>query len=304
MEQNLKSIIFFKICAFVLLTWICHHNSDMITSNKPLKEKCKFHKKINTRNYRLLAKHKHDNDSLITGLKENVPNNKVPKRKDISHNENIRTGKKELLNTCSSSSTVADKKAIKNKSRIFETKKYSHLEKKIFKELDYENFLKNNRSISDKTYKNIIIKKYGLRLALPVLLFLILFIVFIINFSLGFSTTKVSWDSGLFGLSDYIKNFEVGNSWLSEVLKWLKNNTSGLWLHYGTTKDTSSTLCNLCKEATGEGVKLSEKCILGQLFGYIFYFVPFIILGVTFISWIIYYHKKVKKYQKIKLRKR
>ncbi|SCP02983.1 fam-l protein [Plasmodium malariae] len=299
MEQNLKSIIFFKICVFVLLTWICYHNSDMITSNKPLKEKCKFHKKINTRNYRLLAKHKHDNDSLITGLKENVPNNKVPKRKDISHNENIRTEKKELLNRCSSSSTVVDKKAIKNKSRIFETKKYSHLEKKIFKELDYENFLKNNRSISDKTYKNIIIKKYGLRLALPVLLFLILFIVFIINFSLGFSTAKVSWDSGLFGLSDYIKNFEVGEDLLSKVLNWLKEKSPWLWKHY--VVGTRTDVCDLCNVATNN---LDVKCILGQLFGYIFYFVPFIILGVTFISWIIYYHKKVKKYQKIKLRKR
>ncbi|SBT00161.1 Plasmodium exported protein (Pm-fam-a like), unknown function [Plasmodium malariae] len=303
MEQNIKSIDFIKIFVFVLLSWICHYNSDMITFNKQLDEKYKFGRKIDTRNYRLLAKHNHDNNSIITGLKEEVTNNNLPEKRVISYNKIIRTGKDELSNRCSSSSAVADKKAVKNKSRIFETKKYSHLEKKIFKELDYENFLKNNRSISDKTYKNIIIKKYGLRLALPVLLFLILFIVFIINFSLGFSTTKVSWDSGLFGLSDYIKNFEVGESWLSEVLKWLKKNTSGLWLHYGTTEKTASTLCELCGKVTG-GVNLSEKCILGQLFGYIFYFVPFIILGVTFISWIIYYHKKVKKYQKIKLRKK
>ncbi|SBT85958.1 fam-l protein [Plasmodium malariae] len=304
MEQNLKSIIFFKICVFVLLTWICHHNSDMIMFNNPMDVNCMFHRKIDKRNYRLLTKYKHDKNSIITGLNEDVPYNKLNKKKDISNNEKWETGKKELSSRCFSRNMGVDKKDMKNKSCIFETKKYSHMEKKIFKELDYQNFLKKNRTITNKTYKKIISKKYGLRLAIPVLLFLSLFTVFIVDFSLGFNT-KVSWEGSFLGLGSHLKELTNDkDGWLSKVLEWLRDNTSGFWQHYGTTKDTSSTLCKLCEEATGTSVKISKQCILGQLFGYIFYFVPFIILGVTFISWIIYYHRKVKKYKKIKLRKR
>ncbi|SBS93138.1 Plasmodium exported protein (Pm-fam-a like), unknown function [Plasmodium malariae] len=269
--------------------------------NEPLDKIYKFHRKIDTRNYRLLENYKKNKDSIITGLNEDVPYNKLNKKKDISNNAKWETGKKELSSRCFSRNMGVDKKVMKNKSCIFETKKYSNMEKKIFKELDYQNFLKKNRTITDKTYKKIISKKYGLRLAIPVLLFLSLFIVFIVDFSLGFKT-KVSWEGSFLGLWSHLKELTNDESgWLFKVLTWLKKKSPGLWQHYGATEQTSSTVCGLCKAATDN---LDVKCILGQLFGYIIYFIPFIILGVSFISWIIYYHKKVKKYQKIKLRKR
>ncbi|SBS99558.1 Plasmodium exported protein (Pm-fam-a like), unknown function [Plasmodium malariae] len=269
--------------------------------NNPMDVNCMFHRKIDKRNYRLLTKYKHDKNSIITGLNEDVPYNKLNKKKDISNNENWEAGKKELSSRCFSKNMGVDKKAMKNKSCIFKTKKYSHMEKKIFKELDYQNFLKKNRTITDKTYKKIISKKYGLRLAIPVLLFLSLFIVFIVDFSLGFNN-KVAWEGSFLGLGSHLKELTNDtDGWLSKVLEWLRDNTSGFWRHYGMGEQ--STACELCN-AVKEGVKISEKCILGQLLGYILYFVPFIILGVTFISWVIYYHKKVKKYEKIKLRKR
>ncbi|SBS98472.1 Plasmodium exported protein (Pm-fam-a like), unknown function [Plasmodium malariae] len=267
--------------------------------NKPMEKKYKFHRKIDTGNYRLLAKYKKNKDSIITGLNEKVPYNKLNEKKDIYNNEKWETGYKELSSTSSSKKVEVNKKAMKNKSCIFETKKYSSMEKKIFKELDYQNFLKNNRTISDKTYKTIISKKYGLRLAIPVLLFLSLFIVFIVDFSLGFKT-KVAWEGGLFGLWSYIKEFSIEGSWLEKPLQWLRDNTPGFWRHYGVGKNNHN-LCDLCTKASKH---LSENCILGQLFGYIIYFVPFIILGITLISWIIYFHKKVKKYEQIKFRKR
>ncbi|SCP03001.1 fam-l protein [Plasmodium malariae] len=301
MEQNFKTILFIKISVFVLLIWICHLNNDMMMFNNPMDVNCMFHRKIDKRNYRLLTKYKHDKNSIITGLNEDVPYNKLNKKKDISNNEKWETGKRELSSRCFSRNMGVDKKAMKNKSCIFETKKYSNMEKKIFKELDYQNFLKKNRTITDKTYKKIISKKYGLRLAIPVLLFLSLFIVFIVDFSLGFKT-KVSWEGSFLGLWSHLKELTNDESgWLFKVLTWLKKKSPGLWQHYGATEQTSSTVCGLCKAATDN---LDVKCILGQLFGYIIYFIPFIILGVSFISWIIYYHKKVKKYQKIKLRKR
>ncbi|SBT85484.1 fam-l protein [Plasmodium malariae] len=305
MEQNFKTFLFVKISVLVLLIWICLLNSDMMIFNNPVDVNCMFHIKIDRRNYRLLTKYIHDKNSIITGLKEDVPYNKLNKKKDISNNEKWETGKKELSSRCFSRNMGVDKKAMKNKSCIFKTKKYSHMEKKIFKELDYQNFLKKNRTITDKTYKKIIIKKYGLRLGIPVLLFLFFLIVFIVDFSLGFSKTNVSWERSFLGLWPHLKELTNDeNGWLSTALKWLKEKSPGLWQHYGATEQTSSTLCQLCSSVKGNGVKISEQCILGQLFGYIFYFVPFIILGVTFISWIIYYHKKVKKYEKIKFRKR
>ncbi|SBS99103.1 Plasmodium exported protein (Pm-fam-a like), unknown function, partial [Plasmodium malariae] len=265
-----------------------------------LDENYKFHRKIYSRNYRLLSKYKQNKDSIITGLKKDISNNEVDEGKDICNNENERTGKKELSNKCSTRNIDIDKKFIKNKYCMFETKKYSNMEKKIFKELDYENFLKNNKTISDKTYKKIITKRYSLRLAIPVLLFLLLLILFVVDFSLGFSTNEVSWKGGLFGFSDFISNIDTEKGFLSTVIKWLRDNTPGFWQHYRKTAGTS-VICNLCNAAEK---KLDLKCILGQLFGYIIYFVPFIIFGVTFISWIIYYHNKVKKYNKLKSKKR
>ncbi|SBT01704.1 Plasmodium exported protein (Pm-fam-a like), unknown function [Plasmodium malariae] len=268
--------------------------------NKPLDNIYKFYGKIDTRNYRLLANYKKNKDSIITGLKEEILNNGVHESKDLTYKEKEKTGQKKLSCKYSSRNGGVDVKAMGNKYCTFETKKYSNMEKKIFKELDYVNFLQNNRTISDKTYKKIIHKKYGLKLAIPVLLFLFFLIVSIVDFSLGFSTTNVSWERSFLGLWPHLKELtNNADGWLSKLLDWLKKNTSGLWKHY--VVGTQNNVCDLCKAASDS---LDIKCILGQLFGYILYFVPLIILGVTFISWIIYYHKKVKKYQKIKLRKR
>ncbi|KAI4841412.1 fam-l protein [Plasmodium brasilianum] len=300
MKQYLKSILFIKISVFVLVTWISHLNDDNVMFNKPLDNIYKFYGKIYTRNYRLLANYKKNKDSIITGLKEEILNNGVHESKDLTYKEKEKTGQKKLSCKYLSRNGGVDVKAMGNKYCTFETKKYSNMEKKIFKELDYVNFLQNNRTISDKTYKKIIHKKYGLKLAIPVLLFLFFLIVSIVDFSLGFSTTNVTWDGSFLGLWPHLKELTNNeDGWLSTALKWLKGNTSGLWKHY--VVGTQNNVCDLCKNAADN---LDIKCILGQLLGYILYFVPFIILGVTFISWIIYYHKKVKKYQKIKLRKR
>ncbi|SBT86076.1 fam-l protein [Plasmodium malariae] len=302
MKQYLKSILFIKISVFVLVTWISDLNDDIMKFNKSLDKIYKFHRKIDTRNDRLLANYKKNKDSIITGLKEEILNNEVHESKDLTYKEKEKTGQKKLSCKYTSRNGGVDVKAMRNKYCTFETKKYSNMEKKIFKELDYVNFLQNNRTISDKTYKKIIHKKYGLKLAIPVLLFLFFLIVFIVDFSLGFSKTNVSWERSFLGLWPHLKELTSGeDGWLMTVLKWLEKNTSGFWRHYGMGEQF--TACNLCKTVSGS-IKISETCILGQLFGYIFYFVPFIILGVTFISWIIYYHKKVKKYQNIKLRKR
>lgn len=51
------------------------------------------------------------------------------------------------------------------------------MEKEIFKELDYIDFLKEKRTVSNKTYKKITLEKYGLSIILLLLLFFLLLII-------------------------------------------------------------------------------------------------------------------------------
>ncbi|SBS94695.1 Plasmodium exported protein (Pm-fam-a like), unknown function [Plasmodium malariae] len=123
-------------------------------------------------------------------LKEEMPNNTVKEKKDIYIYEN--EPKKEMKQTNRNllSKYVENKQDMKNKSCIFETRKYSRLEKKIFNELDYEDFLKNNRTISDKLYKKIMRKKCGKRFSLPLLLLSVLLVSLILDLSWGFGLVR------------------------------------------------------------------------------------------------------------------
>ncbi|SBS94389.1 Plasmodium exported protein (Pm-fam-a like), unknown function [Plasmodium malariae] len=256
-------------------------------------------RKLGIRSCRLLAKCKQYNDSNIRGLIEDLPYNGSYEKKDISNDKKGATKKNNQSNRNLINHAGQNREAKKSRSCIFETNKYSHLEKKIFKELDYMDYLKSNKTISNETYKKVIRKKYGLRIILPILLLLLLLIPLVVDFSAGLAL-KDSWEWGLLGFSHYLKGLKISDGeWLSKVLEWLKRNTPGLWKHNKIFD--SSFGCSLCSTAGGSP---AVKCILGQLFGYIIYFVPFIILCITFISAIVYYHKKVKKYEKIKFRKK
>ncbi|SBT00927.1 Plasmodium exported protein (Pm-fam-a like), unknown function [Plasmodium malariae] len=152
----------------------------MSRQSKSLVECYNQHRRLYAKNYRLLAIYKQDKNSSIVYLKKEIPN-RVNNINDIFNNEKYSSGKTKQLSGSSQGNKRRYQKDMKNKSCIFETKKYSHLEKKIFKELDYVDFLKNNKTISDKIYKKIMIKKCGLRVALPILLFFVLGISFILD---------------------------------------------------------------------------------------------------------------------------
>ncbi|SBT00959.1 hypothetical protein PMALA_079140, partial [Plasmodium malariae] len=115
-------------------------------------ENYKHSNKLNIRNYRLLSKCKHNKDTFILGLNEVNSNNGMNEKKDIYNNEHIFAKLKRKPNRSSSNNMEFSKKGKKNKSCIFETKKYSRMEKKIFKELNYLDFLKNNRTIRVEYY--------------------------------------------------------------------------------------------------------------------------------------------------------
>ncbi|SBS96090.1 Plasmodium exported protein (Pm-fam-a like), unknown function [Plasmodium malariae] len=228
-------------------------------------------------------------------LKEENPINVIHKKNNIYNNEKDASGKKKPSNENSSENSGGHKPAVKNKTCTFETKKYSPIEKKIFKELDYTDFLKNNRTINNRVYKKIIRKKYGLRIVLPIIIVLFLLIIYIIDISLGYAQKgSLLYHLGL--TKEYIKSLSSNTTW-NYILEGLKK-LEGFLEH--ATSSTSSAICSFCDI----GKKVSEYCKLGQLFRIAIYCLPFLILSITIISGIIYYHKKVKKYDKIKLRKK
>ncbi|KAI4839220.1 hypothetical protein MKS88_001764 [Plasmodium brasilianum] len=283
MERKIKTLLFIKIYAFVFISWICHFYTYMSKQNKYLVECYNHHRKIYARNYRLLAKYKQDNDSFIVCLEEEIPN-RLNDKKNISNSEKLVSGEKKQSNRSFPINVKGHKKYMKNKSWIFETKQYSHMEKKIFKELDYVDFLKNNRTISDNTYKKIIYKKFGLRFALPILLFLVLSISFVLDFF---------WGYGMFvRLFRLIRTYS-GGGWMKELTLKLWNSPFR-WLFVGQ---------NAFKK-TGNGITIYKDMVASSFCGFFIYFVPFIILGIILILRVVYYHKKVKKYEKIKFAKR
>ncbi|SBT01427.1 hypothetical protein PMALA_081640 [Plasmodium malariae] len=96
-----------------------------------------------------MAQYNEDKDSVIVCLNEKLPNG-VGYKRDIANNEKLVVEEDKKLNRCLSRNVKCHKKNMKYKSCIFETKKYSRLEKKIFKELDYTDFLKNSRTMRQK----------------------------------------------------------------------------------------------------------------------------------------------------------
>ncbi|SBS97389.1 Plasmodium exported protein (Pm-fam-a like), unknown function, partial [Plasmodium malariae] len=180
--------------------------------------------KLYVRTYRVIAIYKQNKDSHIIGLNDKIQYNELHEEKDISIKDNENTGKMNSSNRKLSSDFRGHKSPLKNKSSIYETKKCSYLEKKIFKELelDYEVFLKNNRTISNKTYKKIMLKKCGLRIAVPLLLFSILLITLIMD---------LLWSCGLArGLSKFLEQLITIKDWRKILGQWLWENPPFSWL--------------------------------------------------------------------------
>ncbi|SBS94463.1 Plasmodium exported protein (Pm-fam-a like), unknown function [Plasmodium malariae] len=259
---------------FILLSWIYHFYIFKSTYSKFLVE-CYNHRGILYRtNFRILAIYNQDNDSCIVCLREHIPNGGNDK-KGITNNDKCSTGKKKILNGSLPQSARGHKKDIKNKSYLFETKKYSYLERKIFKELDYEHFLKNNRTISNKVYKKIIRKKLVSLLNSP---FMLLFLLFLIGFILDLSV-----NCGL--IRGVVKTLTlIVPGWFGRLNNMLK--TSNLsWLFQSTKK--IENFISVSKKINGNWQEQAKVA------GYI----------ITLILGVFYYHKKVMKYEKIKLRK-
>ncbi|SBT86819.1 fam-l protein [Plasmodium malariae] len=271
MEQNIALFLFINISTYILLPWICYFYNDMSPLNIYFEEKCNFIRKLNTRNYRLLTKHKHDKDSCIAKFKEETPNNEVKEKRYKSNNKRGTDGKHKQ--SCRRSLYIKeyDRNVEKNKCVIPKTKKYFDFERKIFKELDYEDYVKNSKIIEYKEYKKLARKKCRIRIAL-----LLLFIFILILPILDLSLEKLV-SGGLLGLLHLL--------YPSPTDAQIAPGVDGLL----------NTL--LSKEGWGN----LQKIFASTTF---IYGVPFLIFVVIFVLVMIYYYKKVIKYENIKFRKR
>ncbi|KAI4833617.1 fam-l protein [Plasmodium brasilianum] len=257
----------------------------------------KHGKKLNIGNYRLLAKCKHNKDTFIVGLNEVNSNNGMNEKKDIYNNEQMFAKLKSKPNRSSSNNMEFSKKEKKNKSCIFETKKYSRMEKKIFKELNYLDFLKSNRTIRNNTYQKIIRKKYGFRITLPILFVLLLCILLFLDLFEGCGLIR-----GLFKVLNIIATTMglTNTAGVTPLRKFLNP------LHQWLKKSFFGSFFKKAIEATRKGAtstNIDKHYYITGFFGFLIYFIPIFIIGVTYILGIFYYHKKVKKYEKIKFRK-
>ncbi|SCO92854.1 fam-l protein [Plasmodium malariae] len=284
MEKKTKSLLFIKIPKFTLLSWICYIYIYMSTFNKYLYESYNYSTKIHGKAYRILSKYKQDKYSNALGLKEEMTNNGMTKKKDIYNHMEGYTGKRKHSNGSPSEFKGNCKSYMKKNKCMFETKNYSYFEKKIFKEMDFMDFLKNNKTISNKSYRKIIRKKCVLLFVLPLLMFFLLSVLPIVDLSWG----AVDGKNGLWDAIGFFKILEESgkNGWLNTVYTSLKD-VKWFWTTIGEASK-----------------KISELHVLGRLFRILIYGLPFLILGITLISRVVYYHKKVKKYERIKFRQR
>ncbi|KAI4833870.1 uncharacterized protein MKS88_000360 [Plasmodium brasilianum] len=285
MEKKVKSLLFIKIPKFTILSWICYICIYMSIFNKYLDENYIYSRYIYGTTYRILSKYKQDEYSNALVLKEEMTNNGMKKKKDITNNMEGYTGKRKHSNGSPSEFKGNCKTYMKKNKCMFETKNYSHFEKKIFKEMDFMDFLKNNKTISNKFYRKTIRKKCVQLFVLPLLIFFLLLVLLIVDLSWSFADgDKGLW--GTIGFSKTLKGWGQTGGWLKNVYDSLKG-AEGFWKSIGETSGT-----------------ISELHVLLRLFRILIYGLPFLILGITCISRAVYYHKKVKKYERIKFRQR
>ncbi|KAI4839831.1 hypothetical protein MKS88_001734 [Plasmodium brasilianum] len=271
MEQKIMLSLFIKISTIILLTWLYHSYYDVNSLKENMDEKYNFSRHLKTSNCRLLAKYKQEKDSRIANFKEEMPHKELKEKKYISNNKKETEGK--LKQSCRSSLYIEkySKNVKKNKCGIGKTKKYFDFEKKIFKKLDYEYYVKNIKIIEYNEYKKLARRKRRIRITL-LLLFILILILPILDLSLETFT-----EGGLLGLLRML--YKTGSK------------ETGI---YGV----EGLLTSLLSEGTWGNI---EKICVLSLF---FYGVPFLIFVVIFILGMIYYYKKVIKYENIKFRKR
>ncbi|SBS92423.1 Plasmodium exported protein (Pm-fam-a like), unknown function [Plasmodium malariae] len=133
--------------------------------NRSMDESYKHDRRLDTKNYRILAKCIQNSDSYTFGLKKNMPKNTEYEKKDMSKNEKVDEKKKKQLNRSLLNKAQYYTEVTDYNKGMFDGKHF-HFEKKWIKKKDYDNFLERNRRICDISLKKIKFRKYGIGITL------------------------------------------------------------------------------------------------------------------------------------------
>ncbi|KAI4833593.1 fam-m protein [Plasmodium brasilianum] len=171
MEQRIKLLFFIKFSKFMLLIWICHFYNDISSFNNILEDNLNLIRKLEIRNYRLLAKYKKKKDLNIVSLKEDIADNRECEKKAIYNNENVFIKKKKQSNRCPLNKAQYYTEFVDYNNGIFDGK-YFHFEKKWIKKKDYDSFLEKKRRMRDIKLKKIKFRSYGFGVFIFFLFFL------------------------------------------------------------------------------------------------------------------------------------
>ncbi|KAI4838049.1 hypothetical protein MKS88_003472 [Plasmodium brasilianum] len=170
MDQRIMLLLLIKYFLFMLLTWICNLWNDARSLNKSLYYNLKVNRKLDIRNYRLLAKCKKKKDLNIVSLNEDIADNEECEKKTTYNNENVFTKlKKPSIYPLNKAQYYTE--VMNYNNGIFDGK-YFHFEKKWIKKKDYDNFLENNKRIRDIKLKKIKFRSYGFGIVIFFLFFL------------------------------------------------------------------------------------------------------------------------------------
>ncbi|SBS99223.1 Plasmodium exported protein (Pm-fam-a like), unknown function, partial [Plasmodium malariae] len=220
-----------------------------------------------------LAKYKRDKNSNIVEEKEIISDSGVNIKKVFSNNDRGAIGTKEQLNRDTLNNSGNNKEATKNKYSVFGGNRCSYFEKKIFNELDNREFLEKNKTISNRTYKKIKFKKRRLRFSLGSFLSILILLV---------------------PLIDLFLYFVCGNDLLSTL--GLLRVDMGHGGYFPRVEDGSlKQLLDLKHWMFREAIRVPTI---------VKYCIPIFIIFVVIIMCIVYYYKKVMKYEKIKFREK
>ncbi|KAI4840800.1 hypothetical protein MKS88_001035 [Plasmodium brasilianum] len=178
MKQKIKSLLFFKISTFILLTCICHFINDACIFNKFLDQKHDADRKSVTRTCRLLARHKKEKDSQFACLNEGIPNNRV-------YSEKRETEKMKQYNESSLCNARGNAQFRKTRSSV-QRARCSSFEKRLMDKIYYKNKVRNTRNLDIKNLKEMVRNNYFLFFAFFTVLAGVALIVSYFTRDLGF----------------------------------------------------------------------------------------------------------------------
>ncbi|KAI4841353.1 hypothetical protein MKS88_000594 [Plasmodium brasilianum] len=169
MEKNIKSHFFIKTDTFILLTWIFYFYIKLCMFSKFVGE-YNYEKKLDLINCRFLAEFNQYINSRTENVREIIHQNVQNEKKVIT--DNVKWDKR--TNKKSSKSSLYkeefNKRYIRQRKSKYRGKYLTLFERKLFKYLDYIDFIRKNALISNKSCRNILLKEYALLIFLPALL--------------------------------------------------------------------------------------------------------------------------------------